>query len=270
MKKRISWLHLLLTILTPNQATVFAQVEVHRNKSIMSIKSSTIFIAAAAGFMGGIYWMKHRKGASGEKVVDESMSPEGTLGLIRKRRSIFCKQYTGEQVSPRVLEDMLEAARWAPSHHLTEAWHFVIFSSLESRRNIGKHLADAYKQSSEKSGKYSQAKYAKKLSSATKSSFVIALCCKSNTSSPVIEEICSMSCAVQNMHLVATSHKVGAYWSSSGIYANKDSMLENPSELMEFLGLPKEDFRCLGWMFVGDYKKEWPSSRRKPCSHTML
>ena len=242
-----------------------------------TVKSSTILMtasaAAAVGFLGGILWMKRRNDSlSDEKVENEkSMSPDEALSLIRRRRSIFSNQFTGVQVPQKVLDDMLEAARWAPSHHLTEAWHFVVFQSQESRNMVGEYLANAYKKSSEKAGKFSQGKYEKKLSAPGKSSFVIALCCKTNTGSMLLEEICSVACAVQNMHLAATSHNVGAYWSSSGIYANsKESVLENPIELLDFLELPKEEYACVGWMFIGDYQKAWPLGRRRPCSHTLL
>lgn len=239
----------------------------------MSSKSSSIPTAATAavavGLLGSLLWIKLRRDKSRQEVGESSIGPEETLVLIRKRRSIFGKQFTGEQVPQSVLDDMLEAARWAPSHHLTESWHFVIYSSLEGRTKVGKYLAENYKRSSEKTGQFSQAKYDKKELDPSKSSYVIALCCKTNKKSRVMEEICALSCAIQNMHLVATSHNVGAYWSSSGVYANKESLLENPNELLEFLELPKDNFVCIGWMFVGDYKKEWPTSRRKPCSHTI-
>jgi nitroreductase len=259
----------------------------------MSTKSSTkiLVVASAAmavGFTAGmlllsLLWSKQQPKRGEQKstttTTDDQgsircmMSPEETLSLIRKRRSIFSKQYSGAQLPQRVLDDMLEAARWAPSHHLTESWHFVVYSSIQSRIKVGTFLAEAYKRSSESSssGKFIQAKYDKKLAGATNSSFVIALCCKiDNTSLPVMEEICALACAVQNMHLVATSHKVGAYWSSSSVYASRGNKMENQPELMAFLELPMEQYACLGWMFVGDYQKEWPSGRRKPCSHSIL
>lgn len=239
----------------------------------MSSKTSSIPVVATAvvavGLLGSLVWVKQRQIKSRQDDEESIIGPEETLVLIRKRRSIFGKQFTGEQVPQKVLDDMLEAARWAPTHHLTESWHFVIYSSLQGRTKVGKYLADNYKRSSEKTGQFIQAKYDKKKVDPIKSSHVIALCCKTNTKTRVMEEICALSCAIQNMHLVATSHKVGAYWSSSGVYANKESLLENPKELMEFLELSKDNFVCIGWMFVGDYKKEWPTSRRKPCSHTI-
>jgi nitroreductase len=185
---------------------------------------------------------------------------------------------------------MLEAATWAPSHHLTEPWHFVVFS--DDLPALGQFMAEQYKKdasssSSSTGNRFVQAKYDKKRLNCTKASFVIAILCTlsseqkeeddGNTTTtkhnPAMEEVCSVAAAVQNMHLVATAHGVGAYWSTSGIYENKKAAfgthnisLENPPTLRNFLNL-KKNAVCLGWMLVGPYdgKKKWPQGRRNPC-----
>jgi nitroreductase len=43
---------------------------------------------------------------------------------IRTRRTH--KAYAGEAVAPGVLDDLLDLARWAPNHHLTNPWRFRI------------------------------------------------------------------------------------------------------------------------------------------------
>jgi len=43
---------------------------------------------------------------------------------IRTRRTH--KAYGSEPVEQAVLEDLLELARWAPNHHLTEPWRFRV------------------------------------------------------------------------------------------------------------------------------------------------
>lgn len=43
---------------------------------------------------------------------------------IRGRRTH--KVYASEPVAPAVLEELLELARWAPNHHLTEPWRFRV------------------------------------------------------------------------------------------------------------------------------------------------
>jgi len=48
------------------------------------------------------------------------------LAVIKARRSIFPKDYTGELVQRAHLETMLEASNWAPTHGKTEPWRFVV------------------------------------------------------------------------------------------------------------------------------------------------
>jgi nitroreductase len=180
---------------------------------------------------------------------------------------------------------MLEAATWAPSHHLTEPWHFIVFSN--DLLALGQFLAEQYKATTTmttsttsadddavRKKTFVQAKYDKKIQNCVRASFVICiLCTLDGRTNPAVEEVCSVAAAVQNMHLVATAHHVGAYWSTSGIYdkktfwtQNNNVSLENPPALRTFLNLKEQDV-CLGWMFVGPYgeEKKWPQGRRKPC-----
>lgn len=48
--------------------------------------------------------------------------------VIRSRRSVYPKDMTGDNssITHDKLEAMLEAARWAPTHKLTEPWRFVV------------------------------------------------------------------------------------------------------------------------------------------------
>lgn len=58
-----------------------------------------------------------------EKTATQKLpSPDEAMALIRKRRSIFPKDYNGQKVSKADVRQMLEAARWAPTHGLTEPW----------------------------------------------------------------------------------------------------------------------------------------------------
>jgi hypothetical protein len=49
-------------------------------------------------------------------------SPDAVIALIRARRSIFPKDYTGAKVPREQIERLLDAANWAPTHHLTQPW----------------------------------------------------------------------------------------------------------------------------------------------------
>jgi nitroreductase len=54
------------------------------------------------------------------------------LSAIRKRRTH--KRFGAEPVSQEILEELLELARWAPNHHLTEPWRFRVLGPESLRR----------------------------------------------------------------------------------------------------------------------------------------
>jgi coenzyme F420-0:L-glutamate ligase / coenzyme F420-1:gamma-L-glutamate ligase len=57
--------------------------------------------------------------------------------LMRSRRSV--RQYQSRAVSRKQIEQLLEAARWAPSPHGRQPWRFVVLTRQEAKQ----HLADA-------------------------------------------------------------------------------------------------------------------------------
>eukprot|EP00980_Cylindrotheca_fusiformis_P029284 scaffold22850_cov179-Cylindrotheca_fusiformis.AAC.1 len=180
------------------------------------------------------------------KLSNQEEYSKAILSLIKRRRSIFPKQFSGEPVDRKILEEMLEAARWAPTHNVTQPWKFVVFSSHESKAGLGSFLANLYKEACATRGwTFSEAKYKKYDSKVQKASFVVALLCDfGQGKNPPFEEICSVAMAVQNMHLVATAHGVGQFFSSqpkralSGILAHHPCsfLLENHYQMKEPIG----------------------------------
>lgn len=179
--------------------------------------------------------------------------------VIRSRRSIPPEKYKARKVLPDMLNEMLNNALWAPTHGLTQPWHFVVFQE-ESREGLGSFLADTYKNETEESS-FLQAKYDKLKSRPLMSSVVIAICMKRQPIEkiPEIEEIEAVACAVQNMHLTATAYGLGCFWSSPAVVYS--------DEMKSFLKLSEKD-KCLGLLYVGyPAESEWPKSHRKPLEY---
>lgn len=177
--------------------------------------------------------------------------------LIAQRRSVYPRQYDSLRPVPKkIIERMLESANWAPTHARTEPWRFTVFSSQRSRRELGELEGDLYEKMTP-TERFSPTKYQKKIDDKLRASHIIAICMKRQETEkiPEMDEVCSVACAVQNMHLTATSYNVGAYWSSGSI-ASSD-------EMKRFLGLGEKD-RCLGFFYVGYPKGELPKGRRRP------
>ncbi|TDH71742.1 hypothetical protein CCR75_002188 [Bremia lactucae] len=180
--------------------------------------------------------------------------------LIAERRSIFPTDYDSDKKVPRdVLKKMLTAANWAPTHGRTEPWRFVVFEALEKRLELGQLMATWYR-TNVPANKFLQSKYNKMISNCSVSSYVIAICLKRQKSGkiPEWEELCAVACAVQNMHLVATTHGVAAYWSSG-------PPITLAQEMKDYLQLEAKD-KCIGLFYVGMPKEDAkvPKGTRKP------
>ena len=69
-----------------------------------------------------------------------ALDPDAVLDLIRSRRSIG--KMTDEVPDRALIEQMLEAAIWAPNHHLTQPWRFFVLSG-KGRSILGQASGEA-------------------------------------------------------------------------------------------------------------------------------
>jgi len=71
--------------------------------------------------------------------VDEAMSPQAVLALLKGRRSI--RRYRPDPVPDEMVEQLLEAGRWAPSASNRQPWAFIVVRDETIRRAVAKHAA---------------------------------------------------------------------------------------------------------------------------------
>lgn len=184
------------------------------------------------------------------------IDPELLNELIHERRSIFPQDYTGEKVNDDIVKQILENARWAPTHKMTEPWRFLVFTG-EGIRALAKMQSDIYKSVTEADGTFKESNYQKLQTKPLLSSHIIAILMKRDErrSVPEVEETGAVFCAIQNMYLTASAYGVGAYLSTGGVtYFD---------EAKEAFGLEPED-RLIGFFHLGIPKREYPGGRRKP------
>ena len=184
------------------------------------------------------------------------ISVEQLNELIHQRRSVFPEDYTGERVDDSVVRQMLENARWAPSHKLTQPWRFLVFTG-EGIQGLAKAQSDLYRSVTEKDGTFKENNYQKLLTKPLLSSHIIVVIMKRdvNKSVPEIEEAGAVFCAVQNLYLTASAYGVGCYLSTGGI-----TYFERSKELF---GLEPDD-RVIGFFHIGMPRREYPAGKRKP------
>lgn len=183
------------------------------------------------------------------------MDKQDILELIKKRRSIYPRQYSGEKIPDEMIAEMLEATNWAPTHKYTEPWRFKIF-----RGEALQKLVDFQKQLYTTNTPPEEIKEAKlKVFDETprQTSHIIAIIMHRNPIVPEMEEIASVAMAVQNLWLTVSAYGYGGYWSTgNGTF----------SPLMhEWLGLD-EDHKVMGFFYLGVPAEPLQPGKRRPLS----
>jgi len=161
------------------------------------------------------------------------------LHEIQNRRSHFLKEFNGTNAPKDFVQNILNAAIWAPSHKLTLPFRFVVYGpeSLSV-------MADAIQNSFvNRNPEPLIDKLLKIQSLPEKLSHAIAIILKPSHKVPLWEEYASLGAAVQNMYLmVSESTEFGAYW-TTGNESNAPMMRET-------LQLSPEEIHC-GYFFIG-------------------
>ncbi len=81
------------------------------------------------------------------------MDYKSFLLLAKSRRSI--RKYTNQKVSHEIVEQLIEAASWAPSNHNRQGWKFIIFEDLAEIRSLAEKIRNFIKNSIEEFPKLS-------------------------------------------------------------------------------------------------------------------
>jgi len=71
--------------------------------------------------------------------TDEHIPPETLLALLKGRRSI--RRYRPDPVPDEMVEQLLEAGRWAPSASNRQPWAFIVVRDETIRRQVAQHAA---------------------------------------------------------------------------------------------------------------------------------
>lgn len=179
------------------------------------------------------------------------MQAEEIFELIKQRRSIYPNMYIDRPIEPEVLQHILEAANWAPTHRKTEPWRFKVFQG-DSRQKLADFMAADYLK---KGGSATDMKYKKVRQKPLQANVVIALCMQRDPQKrlPHWEEQMALAMAVQNMWLMCTAYQIGSYWSSPGTIV-KDRV---------FLNLKEEEY-CYGLFYMGYHQAPFIEGKRSP------
>lgn len=137
---------------------------------------------------------------------------------IRERRTI--KRFTGEAVAREAVERLLDLAVWAPNHHHTEPWRFVVACDEAARSALAEAVDQAYTAmekpdadaaASERLGR-KRKDMRERIGAAGAIIFVTAE--RASDADLDRENYAAACCAVQNLLLAAHGRGLGGYWST--------------------------------------------------------
>lgn len=77
------------------------------------------------------------------------MDYESFLSLAKSRRSI--RKYTNHEISHETIEQLIEAASWAPSNHNRQGWKFIVFENRNENYALAEKIRNSIKKSLESS-----------------------------------------------------------------------------------------------------------------------
>jgi nitroreductase len=181
-----------------------------------------------------------------------NVKPSDLLELIRFRRSINQVFLRPDPVANPIVEEMLEAAMYAPNHGRTEPWRFTVFTD-KARRALGETFAQSYKLGTP-ADKYKAENESAQRERVWLAPVWISVGMQPSGKFPEWEEVAAVSCAVQNMNLIAASHGLGSYWTSGLVTLHEHTV--------KFVGL-ESPAKTLGFLYIGYPKEEYPTSIRK-------
>jgi len=188
------------------------------------------------------------------------------LELIKKRRTI--RKYKKKQIPKKILNKIIEAGRWAPSAENTQPWKFIILKEGEIKSNFIKKIKkEVYSEKFLTSANVLLKRSIKIIEEAP----IIILVYNTHTflekvkklgkvyeKPAYLSEIQSISAAIENMFLAATSLGIGMCWLNFPLLIKDEieKFFKTKDELVAILTL-------------GYPQEKGKRSKRKPISETV-
>lgn len=179
------------------------------------------------------------------------MNPDELFEIIKSRRAVFPVQYNNEEITESELNRVLESANWAPNHKRTEPWRFRVIRERAKQR-FAEFMVQKYMDNTPAENQ-SERKKLDIIDKCNLSDTIILIHQKTSGLVPEWEELAATSMAVQNMWLMATALRIGAYWSSPSAIL----------QMEEFLPM-EENEKCIGIFYMGKLNGSLPPGNRKP------
>jgi nitroreductase len=182
----------------------------------------------------------HQKNHATDQMLLEQHTP--VFNTIKQRRSVG--QLTDQEPSRAQIERMLEAATYAPSHHVTEPWHFFVITGA-AREELGALMAASIQPSlKDHPPEKMQLRLWKERNKPLRAPVIITVALKEiqNIEGMLIENIEAAAAATQNMLIAAEEMGLATLWRTGE--SAYDPLIKR------WFGLTSDD-HIVGFIYVG-------------------
>jgi nitroreductase len=187
-------------------------------------------------------------------ILNRSVYYMDVLTAISTRRSIGVVK--PDPVPTELINKILEAGSWAPSHHRTEPWRFFVLSG-DARKRLGKTLASiAEKTLEDPQSDESKKRLKKEELKPLRAPVIIAVAVEPTINEKVLvkEEYAAVNAAIQNMLLAAHSLGLGTVWRTGNVCYSPD--------INQLFGL-SDEAEMLGFIYIGYSNMKEIQGKRK-------
>ncbi|MHB1867975.1 MAG: nitroreductase family protein [Nitrososphaerales archaeon] len=176
------------------------------------------------------------------------------IEAIKSRRTV--RKMRDEVPTRQQLEQIIEAATWAPTHHVTEPWRFIVIAG-EERRKLGERLSAAYATSAPGDDSMKESALRMERERPLGAPVIIAIILSPKEGGKIVpqEEVVAAGAALQNALLAAHSLGLGTMV-RTGPHAYSET-------IRKFLGMNEKE-SLLGFIYVGYPVEPARQSKRSP------
>lgn len=140
----------------------------------------------------------------------QTIKPDRLKELLQERRTIH-EFRPGELPPQETIIEAIDAARWAPNHHLTEPWHFYLLGPETIREIVALNTGIVESSKGEKAAAIKQERWS------AIPGWLIVTCDRSEDSVRSREDYAACCCAVQNMMLYLYNAGIGVKWTTGDV-----------------------------------------------------
>tara|TARA_B100000676_G_scaffold91831_1_gene91516 strand:+ start:1364 stop:2032 length:669 start_codon:yes stop_codon:yes gene_type:complete len=184
----------------------------------------------------------------------EPTADQGSIDeLLRARRTIH--EFTPTPAPEAAVRIALDAARWAPNHHLTQPWRFYLLGP-ETREQIARLNGDMV--AAKKGPEAGEAKYERWRAIP---GWLVVTCERSDDAVRSQEDYAACCCAIHNFSLSMWAQGLGVKWTTGPV--------TRTDEFYELAWIDVEAEQVVGLVWYG-YADELPMLTRKPLDEVLV